>query len=94
MQPVERILQIFLIKEDKKDGHLEAVSNRELVWRWIGENGYTCMMDIPGKPPIIIKSYAALCRLWSTTHVIDVYMCQSGSQPVAYKLIKMQVRRK
>jgi hypothetical protein len=90
----KNILQVFVIRENKNNGYFDIVSNRQLVWKWIQENKYGCLLNTKATPPRMLKSYDALCHAWQSNPVMDVLIIEPGNEPVAYQLIRMPVKRK
>lgn len=87
---------IFLIQETwngQYSGELRAVSNREIIWNWIVENG-SCSLSRNGKPPKMIVSYKALCRCFEKMHLLPVMIIGTDNDVRYFNLIKLPVQTK
>lgn len=80
---------VFTIFQENLDG-LEVYSNKQLVHRWISEAG-TVMLEVKGKPPKQITSYAQVCRLFEKWHDVRFMVLRSGEEPARYRIVRAPI---
>lgn len=91
-----RRMQVFMILEitDKgAPGSVQVYSNRQLVMRWIKENGLAFQIR-NGKPPRPVDSYDKLCRYLEDSHLIPLQVMASDATVTRYNLMKCPVIHK
>lgn len=81
---------IFLIQNIAEISQVIVYSNRELVWRWVCENGYVAV-EKKGHAPKPITSYRQLCRLFQKRHDLRLLVVRSGEEPERYQVLKLNI---
>lgn len=75
---------VFALYGDKGND-LTLLSNRQLIMRWIEENGVV-FHEKKGKPPKQLVSYNQLCRLFEKYNTITLLVIRTGEDPERYTL--------